>query len=107
MIGILGIIYLSKAKFSSSNSIKIVDSKVAPFIYGDYVLAAYIDGVESQTIPTKEDGYVVDHVECGTDAVGTWDNSNWTLTISNATKRTKCTVYFKTKPIQYLNNHFS
>ena len=94
---ILGIIYFSYSKFSSSNEMTMYETTVEPFIKNDYFIASYIDGEWSNEIPGKGDGYVVDKIVCDNEAVGTWDNDKWAITIENATKKIKCSVFFKEK----------
>lgn len=59
------------------------------------LLGTYIDGVYSENIPGKNDGYVVDKVECDNDAIGVWDYDKWGLLVSNMSKKSKCNIYFK------------
>jgi hypothetical protein len=95
---VIGILYFAYAKFSTVNKFNVTQTSVGTFNQGDYHLIAYINGVRSETIPTKTDGYVVQNVSCDNSATGTWDNNNWTITIGNATKSiTKCSVYFVSK----------
>ena len=55
----------------------------------------YIDNVASDTLPSADSGYVLDHAECTNGAIMTWDNVIWRPTITNlTTSRTKCTLYF-------------
>ena len=92
---ILGIIYFSYSKFSSSNEMTMYETTVEPFIKNDYFIASYIDGEWSDSIPGKNDGYEVDKIVCDNDAVGTWNSETWSINISNATKKIKCSIYFK------------
>ena len=101
---ILGIIYFSYSKFSSSNEMTMYETTVEPFIKNDYFIASYIDGEWSNEIPGKGDGYVVDKIVCDNEAVGTWDNDKWAITIENATKKIKCSVYFVFKT-EYIFNY--
>ena len=94
---ILGIIYFSYSKFSSSNEMTMYETTVEPFIKNDYFIASYIDGEWSDSIPGKDDGYEVDKIVCDNGATGTWDNDKWAITIENATKKIKCSVFFKEK----------
>ena len=90
---VLGL-YFAYSKFFISRENEVVKTTVAPFIQGDIVIGAYIDGEYSSTIPGKNDGYVVDKVSCDNGAVGEWNNIDWGLLTTNLTKRTKCNVYF-------------
>ena len=96
MITILGI-YFAYSKFSVSKEEEVVRTTVGDFISGDDVIGAYIDGEYSNTIPGKNDGYVVKSVSCDNNATGSWDNDAWGIVLTNMTKRTKCNVYFETK----------
>ena len=90
----ISIIYFTRSKFSSTNEMTMYETTVEPFIKNDYFIASYIDGEWSNEIPGKDDGYEVDKVVCDNGATGTWDNDKWAITIENATKKTKCSVYF-------------
>ena len=91
----ISIFCFTYSKFSSSNEMTMYETTVEPFIKNDYFIASYIDGEWSNSIPGKNDGYVVDKIVCDNGAVGTWDTDKWAITIENATKKIKCGVYFK------------
>ena len=95
LIVIVSIIYFTYSKFSSSNEVTAYETTVEPFIKNDYFIASYIDGEWSNEIPGKDDGYVVDKIICDNGAVGTWDSDTWSINISNATQKIKCSIYFK------------
>lgn len=59
------------------------------------LLGTYIDGVYSENIPSKSEGYVVDKIECDNAATGVWDYDKWGLLVSNMSKKSKCNIYFK------------
>ena len=61
----------------------------------DEYIASYFDGEYQNEIPGKDDGYVVDKIVCDNGATGTWDNEEWGINIRNATKKIKCSVFFK------------
>ncbi len=92
----ISIIYFTYSKFSSSNEMTMYETTVEPFIKNDYFIASYIDGEWSNEIPGKNDGYVVDKIVCDNGATGTWDYNNWRIYIDNATKKTKCSLFFVT-----------
>ena len=92
----ISIIYFTYSKFSSSNEATMYETTVEPFIKNTYFIASYIDGEWSDSIPGKNDGYVVDKVVCDNGATGIWDYSNWRIYIDNATKKTKCSLFFVT-----------
>ena len=88
-------LYFAYSKFFVSEEQAVIRTTVGDFIYGDVVIGAYIDGEYSSTIPSKNDGYMVDKVVCDNGAVGEWNNDDWGLLTTNLSKRTKCNVYFK------------
>ena len=94
LVGILGI-YFAYSKFFVSEEQAVIKTTVGDFIHGDVVIGAYIDSEYSNTIPGKNDGYVVDKVSCDNGAVGKWNNDSWGIVLTNLSKRTKCNVYFK------------
>ena len=96
LIVTISIIYFTYSKFSSSNEMTMYETTVEPFIKNDYFIASYIDGEWSNEIPGKNDGYIIDKVVCDNGAVGTWDYNNWRIYIDNATKKTKCSLFFVT-----------
>ena len=96
LIVTLSIIYFTYSKFSSSNEMIMYETTVEPFIKNDYFIASYIDGEWSNEIPGKNDGYIVDKIVCDNEAVGTWDYNDWRIYIDNATKKTKCSLFFVT-----------
>src|SRR5574344_1712899 len=92
---VMGIIYFTYSKFTTTNKFDVVNAKVGEFVSGDYTIAAYLDGEKSNTIPAKTDGYVVDKIECNNSATATWDETNWGILITGSTTSgTKCNVYF-------------
>ena len=95
LIVTISIIYFTYSKFSSTNEATAYETTVEPFIKNDYFIASYIDGEWSNEIPGKNDGYIVDKIVCDNGATGTWDNEEWGINIRNATKKIKCSVYFK------------
>ena len=95
LIVTISIIYFTYSKFSSTNEMTMYETTVEPFIKNDYFIASYIDGEWSNEIPGKNDGYIVDKIVCDNGAVGTWDNDEWGINIRNATKKIKCSVFFK------------
>ena len=96
LIVTISIIYFTYSKFSSSNEATMYETTVEPFIKNDYFIASYIDGEWSNEIPGKNDGYIVDKIVCDNGATGTWDYNNWRIYIDNATKKTKCSLFFVT-----------
>ena len=99
LIVTISIIYFTYSKFTSKNEITAYETTVEPFIKNDYFIASYIDGEWSNEIPGKDDGYVVDKIVCDNGAIGTWNSDEWSITIRNATKKIKCSVFFIVKPL--------
>ena len=102
LIVTISIIYFTYSKFSSSNEVTMYETTVEPFIKNDYFIASYIDGEWSNEIPGKNDGYVVDKIVCDNGATGTWNSNEWSITIRNATKKIKCSVFFIVKPVSVI-----
>ena len=95
LIVTISIIYFTYSKFTSKNEMTAYETTVKPSIKNDDLIASYIDGEWSNEIPGKNDGYVVDKIVCDNGATGTWDNDEWGINIRNATKKIKCSVFFK------------
>ena len=95
LIATISIIYFTYSKFTSKNEMTAYETTVEPSIKNDDLIASYIDGEWSNEIPGKNDGYVVDKIVCDNGATGTWDNEEWGINIRNATKKIKCSVFFK------------
>ncbi|MGN1374774.1 MAG: hypothetical protein ACI4XK_05705 [Bacilli bacterium] len=95
LIVTISIIYFTYSKFNSSNEAAMYETTVEPSIKNNDFIASYIDGEWSNEIPGKNDGYVVDKIVCDNGATGTWDNDEWGINIRNATKKIKCSVFFK------------
>ena len=91
-------LYFAYSKFFVSEEQAVIRTTVGDFIHGD-IIGAYIDGEYSNTIPGKNDGYVVDKIVCDNGASASWDNDSWGIVLTNLSKRTKCNVYFKKEPI--------
>lgn len=60
----------------------------------DEYIASYIEGEYQTAIPGKNDGYAVDKIVCDNGTIGTWDNEEWGIKITNITKKVKCSIYF-------------
>ena len=91
-------LYFAYSKFFVSEEQAVIRTTVGDFIHGD-IIGADIDGEYSNTIPGKNDGYVVDKIVCDNGASASWDNDSWGIVLTNISKRTKCNVYFKKEPI--------
>ena len=71
-------------------------------------IAVYLDNIEGTFIPDRNSNYIIDKIICDNDAVGTWDNANWGLLVTNMSKRSNCKTYFRSKKditIIYDNNY--
>ena len=95
LIFTISIIYFTYSKFTSTNEGLVMETTVEPSIKNDDFIASYIDGEWSNEIPGKNDGYAVDKIVCDNGATATWDNDEWGINIRNATKKIKCSVFFK------------
>ena len=95
LIVTISIIYFTYSKFTSKNEMTAYETTVEPSIKNDDFIASYIDGEWSNEIPGKNDGYAVDKIVCDNGATATWDNDEWGINIRNATKKIKCSVFFK------------
>lgn len=93
LCGILGI-YFAYSKFFVTQEQEVVRATVAPFIRGDVVINNYVNGQLVDDALSQGTGYKVDKIACDNGAVGEWDASSWGPTISNVTKRSKCSIYF-------------
>jgi hypothetical protein len=93
---IIGILYFAYAKFSTVNKFNVTQTSVGNF-NTDYIIASYINGTLSTTIPTKDAGYSVSKITCTKSASATWNYNTWSINIVGATEaETKCSVYFVT-----------
>lgn len=71
-------------------------------------IAVYLDNIESASIPDRNSNYIIDKIVCDNGAIGTWDNVNWSLLVTNLSKRSNCKLYFRSKKditITYDNNY--
>ena len=71
-------------------------------------IAVYLDNIEGTSIPDRNSTYIIDKIICDNDAIGTWDNVNWSLLVTNLSKRSNCKTYFRSKKditITYDNNY--
>ena len=97
--GLVGI-YFSYSKFSVKQETEVVRTVVGDFISGDVVLAYSIDGVKgSDAFPKQNTGYEGVSVTCDNEATASWDNTIWSIKMTNSGngKRVKCNVDFKSQ----------
>ena len=89
-------IYFTYSKFFVSEEQEIIRTTVGDFRSGDIILTTYVNGVKFDKIPEKGTGYVHLNTSCDNNAVPSWSNTDWKLSIFNVLKKTKCSVYFGT-----------
>lgn len=100
LVGWLVGIYFSYSKFSVKQETEVVRTVVGDFISGDVVLAYSIDGVKgSDAFPKQNTGYEGVSVTCDNEASAEWDNTIWSIKMTNSGngKRVKCNVDFKSQ----------
>ena len=56
-------------------------------------LAVYVDDVLQETIPNKGEA-VISKINCDNNVKASWDNEDWSLEVTNLSKKTKCNLYF-------------
>lgn len=74
----------------------------------DNRIGVYLDNVETSSIPEKNSNYLIDKIVCDNDAEASWDNVNWSLSVTNLSKRSNCKLYFRSKKdvtVTYDNNY--
>ena len=72
-----------------------INMSVGTFSSGDIIFAVTIDGVPSNNFPAKGEGYISSSVMCDKGASGKWNNSEWTIAVSNLTEsKTTCNIAF-------------
>ena len=99
LCGLIGF-YFSYSKYSTKQETEVVRTTVGDFISGDVVLAYSIDGVKgSDAFPKQNTGYEGVSVTCDNEATATWDNTIWSIKMTNPGngKRVKCNVEFKSQ----------
>mgnify|MGYP007065864271 CR=1 FL=1 len=93
-------IYFTYSKFFVSNEEEVIRTTVGEFIYGDMVLSYTLDGVAgTNTFPKQNTGVEGTSVTCDNEATATWDNSLWSIKMTNMGNgsRVKCKVVFTTQ----------
>ena len=95
IIIVISVIYFTYSKFTLTDTFKTLETTVNNFIPADYILHYYVDGVAVIDKPSSGNYDVT--VSCDNGAIGTWNEEDWSVSISNATKtNTKCTINFNT-----------
>ena len=103
---VLGI-YFAYSKFFVTGEEEVIRTTVGEFIYGDIIMASYIDGQYSNTFPEKKTGINVEKVVCDNGVTASWDEDKWGLYVTNLSKRTKCSIYFVTPASCGINDNVS
>ena len=65
-------------------------------VYESQIIGTYIDGKETEQLPTKNSGYAVEKIVCDNNQNASWDYHKWGIKLTNLSKRGRCSVYFKT-----------
>ena len=92
---IIGSLFISYARFESSEEFDIIQTKVGEFISNDIIIEKYyLDNVISNDKPKKEDGYIFDYALCDSDEIIKWDNESWDVDKSSIKNKTTCYLYF-------------
>ena len=58
------------------------------------LIGAYIDGIYSETLPSKGSGYKVEKIVCDNNKNASWDYDIWGIKLSNWGTRSRCNIYF-------------
>ncbi len=93
-------IYFTYSKFFVSNEEEVIRTTVGEFIYGDMVLSYTLDGVVgTNAFPKQNAGVEGTSVTCDNEATATWDNSLWSIKMTNMGNGSivKCKVAFTTQ----------
>lgn len=73
----------------------------------DNRVGVYLGNVETSSIPEKNSNYLIDKIVCDNETEASWDNVNWSLSVTNLSKRSNCKLYFRSKKdvtVTYDNN---
>ena len=106
-------LYKSYALYEEKKDFNVINGQVEK--PGDLYFAYYVNGTISKDVPTKDSGLTLDTTKssCNSGVTVSWDDDNWHAILdystytANSTTRTKCTLYFKSKPVMattLLNN---
>ncbi len=106
-------LYKSYALYEEKKDFNVINGQVEE--PGDLYFAYYVNGTISKDVPTKDSGLTLDITKssCNSGVTVSWDDENWHAILdystytANSTTRTKCTLYFKSKPVMattLLNN---
>ena len=98
-------LYKSYALYEEKKDFNVINGQVEKS--GDLYYAYYVNGTISKDVPTKDSGLTLDTTKssCNSGVTVSWDDDNWHAILdystytANSTTRTKCTLYFKEKPV--------
>ena len=100
LVAVTSVFYFAYAKFSDNFQAKFnKENTIDNFIRGDE-LAYTIDGESaSDSFPKQNTGYEGISVTCDNDATATWDNTTWSIKMTDMGNgyRVKCMVAFKSQ----------
>ena len=99
------IFYQSYALYEENKDFNVINGVVED--PGDLYFAYYVNNTITRDVPTKDSGLTLDTTKssCTSGVTVSWDDDNWHAILdystyeSNSTTRTKCTLYFKEKPV--------
>ena len=98
----LTIKFLNKNQAQDSNQGKMLSAKIQINTsssttndpYNDINVIAYYNNEVVTDIPSNDGTKLVYNISCTNDAIGTWNTTNWNLTLNMAKFPVKCDVYF-------------
>ena len=98
-------LYKSYALYEEKKDFNVINGQVEE--PGDLYFAYYVNGTISKDVPTKDSGLTLDTTKssCNSGVTVSWDDDTWHAILdystytANSTTRTKCTLYFKNKPV--------
>ena len=100
---VAGVIFLTRAVFTSSEEFTVIDAKVGEFSTGDLIFAYNVEGTNQKTLPEDMSNYFYLSNSCTNGTTFTVTGTDWQNgTINNISKNgTKCTMYFAKPTIRY------
>ena len=99
------IFYKSYAFYEEKKDFNVINGTVED--PGDHYFAYYVNNTITRDFPTKDSGLTLDTIKssCTSGVTISWDDEKWEANLNysnyqkNSTTRTKCTLYFKNKPV--------
>ena len=99
------IFYKSYAFYEEKKDFNVINGTVED--PGDLYFAYYVNNTITRDFPTKDSGLIFDTTKssCTSGVTISWDAEKWQVNLNysnyqkNSTTRTKCTLYFKEKPV--------